>query len=416
MAAPALLALAVSPIIMETNSAPQSVSASPGARYHAFDKLRASMMLLGLVLHSAMSYIPTFFGKLAGWPYSDPNNSEFFLLLVEFIHTFRMPAFFLMSGFFGALLLERRGTGRFLRHRLNRILLPLAAAWILCWPVMAAIYRFAERFTAGGGKPGSGLRYADIADGLLLHLWFLYYLILFSFVMSGIVWLSTRAPTTLRRGVLDAFAGMMRRGWGLLMLALVSAFTIFPMHTMSFDTTANPVPVPRVFMAYFVFFAAGWLICRRLDLLEVLKRRGVTSLAAGVALYPAYVVLRHVAGTQGSPGFSDLERAVLAYVFAIKVWLIVLGLTGTFLKCLNDANTAWRYLSDASYWIYLSHFPIALLVPMSMHGLDISPFIKSPIALITVFAVTLLTYHFAVRSTLIGLRLNGRIYAKGTSA
>jgi hypothetical protein len=42
-------------------------------RYHALDALRATMMLLGLVLHSAVSYTARPLG--AAWPYHDQQTS-----------------------------------------------------------------------------------------------------------------------------------------------------------------------------------------------------------------------------------------------------------------------------------------------------------------------------------------------------
>ena len=67
-------------------------------RYHAFDSLRAAMMLLGLVIHSAMGYVT--FPTDRVWPFKDPHPSTVFDLLVTFIHTFRMPVFFVIAGFF----------------------------------------------------------------------------------------------------------------------------------------------------------------------------------------------------------------------------------------------------------------------------------------------------------------------------
>ena len=83
---------------------------STSDRYHSLDALRASMMLLGLVLHSAVSYIREPLPE--AWPYKDPNTSTLFDLVVFFIHLFRMPVFFVAAGFFGAMLMQRDGAGR----------------------------------------------------------------------------------------------------------------------------------------------------------------------------------------------------------------------------------------------------------------------------------------------------------------
>ena len=80
-------------------------------RYHGLDALRAAMMLLGLVLHSAAAYITL---PLPVWIYRDPDKSGVFSPLFFFIHLFRMPVFFVAAGFFAAMLMTREGPGGFL--------------------------------------------------------------------------------------------------------------------------------------------------------------------------------------------------------------------------------------------------------------------------------------------------------------
>jgi glucan biosynthesis protein C len=92
-------------------------------RIHGLDALRAIMMLLGLVLHSAVTYSPKDYG--AAWPLKDPlNTSTLFDILADFIHVFRMPLFFVIAGFFGALLFYDRSPRRMVVNRLQRVVLP----------------------------------------------------------------------------------------------------------------------------------------------------------------------------------------------------------------------------------------------------------------------------------------------------
>src|SRR4051812_2508773 len=104
-------------------------------RFHSLDGARAAMMLLGLVLHSACSYSSLPLG--ASWPFQDPvATSPLFTFLVFYIHLFRMPAFFVIAGFFAAFLYYRDGASRFAAHRVKRVLVPLALAWVLLYPVV----------------------------------------------------------------------------------------------------------------------------------------------------------------------------------------------------------------------------------------------------------------------------------------
>lgn len=79
-------------------------------------------MLLGIALHASMAYMP---GLGATWPVSDATSHEGYGVFLSAIHGFRMPLFFLLSGFFTAMLWRRRGLGALVQHRAKRILLPL---------------------------------------------------------------------------------------------------------------------------------------------------------------------------------------------------------------------------------------------------------------------------------------------------
>ena len=93
-------------------------------RRHDLDALRSVAMLLGIVLHAALAYtgIPI-------WPTVDDAWPPF-MEINNIIHGFRMPLFFLLSGFFTAMLWKRRGLGGLLIHRVKRILLPLVVGML----------------------------------------------------------------------------------------------------------------------------------------------------------------------------------------------------------------------------------------------------------------------------------------------
>ena len=90
------------------------------ARRSDLDALRAGAMLLGIVLHASLSFFPSF------WMVTDTRQNDVFGIVFSAIHGFRMPLFFVMSGFFSAMLLHRRGRGALVKHRFRRVFLPLA--------------------------------------------------------------------------------------------------------------------------------------------------------------------------------------------------------------------------------------------------------------------------------------------------
>lgn len=110
-------------------------------RRHDLDALRAFAMLLGILLHAALSFVPETF-----WMVQDERPSGLVEQGFYAIHGFRMPLFFLISGFFTAMLFRRRGMRGLLRQRAIRIAIPLGIGmgtiiplmwWVFAWSAPA---------------------------------------------------------------------------------------------------------------------------------------------------------------------------------------------------------------------------------------------------------------------------------------
>ena len=90
-------------------------------RRHDLDALRAWAMLIGIGLHAAMSLLP----RVPPGTIRDDRSSHGLALFLEAVHGFRMPRFFVLSGYFTALLWRRRGLRSLVKNRLQRIGLPI---------------------------------------------------------------------------------------------------------------------------------------------------------------------------------------------------------------------------------------------------------------------------------------------------
>jgi len=99
-------------------------------RRHDLDALRAAAMLLGVVYHASLS-----FSRWQPWVVVDSDRSVIPYLWVSALHGFRMPLFFLISGFFVAMLWRRRGLAAPVRHRFRRVLLPCMVGLVTIVPI-----------------------------------------------------------------------------------------------------------------------------------------------------------------------------------------------------------------------------------------------------------------------------------------
>jgi len=176
----------------------------PEDRYHALDSMRASMMLLGVYLHVVVGYSGD-----GGWPYIDTNPTHVLSFTLGLIHGFRMPAFFVMAGFFGALLWNRRGPAAFASNRLRRILLPFVLFWPLLFFLAATVVISRQR--------GAASVIPVFVSGEILkhlhptHLWFLEYLLLLYVLGAAAVWASRWIPAKVREAMHVAYRWAMRQ-------------------------------------------------------------------------------------------------------------------------------------------------------------------------------------------------------------
>ena len=90
-------------------------------------------------------------------------------------------------------------------------------------------------------------------------------------------------------------------------------------------------------------------------------------------------------------------------------WLMVFGLLGLFHARLNVESTAIRFVSDASYWLYLMHLPMVLALQALFCDWPMPAAVKFIAVCLLTTLPLLATYRFLVRDTWLGLLLNGRV-------
>ena len=380
------------------------------------------MMMLGLVRHTAVSYVPTVFFE---WPYRDAQADMLAYWVVVFIRVFHLPVFFAIAGFFAAYLVETRGTREFLRQRWSRIGVPFLVAWPVVAVTMFVIVPFAAQFSSTPPNAAyslSELTSARALEHLFMHLWFLYDLMILYVAASALRPVAARIPAGVRARAMDFFERRVHRG-GIAVLVLVTGLILYRMESWAIDYYAGPFPPPRLLALYGLFFGFGWMLLRRRETLEGFRRPAWVFLAAGTLCFFVYRHSLEIGCTlvsertcTGSGGGSDVEHHLRAVVFlALSMWLMAYGLIGLFLRYMDRPSPRWRYMADASYWIYIVHVPFVMLLPLLLASVPLPGIVKLALVSVAATALILVTYHYFVRPTFIGKQLNGRRYPRGVT-
>lgn len=375
-------------------------------RIHYLDNLRAMAMLLGVYLHAAFAYAAP---SQSFWLATDPDSSVAIDASIWFIHLFRMSLFFLLSGYFAKLVIDRKGNRAFLVGRIVRIAVPFALFYPLLFGAMAAVIVFSISYVEDP-KGLMGLITAAAQDGAIsnaartpttMHLWFLYYLFMFnalSAALYGVPWL--------RMNLLPASPVH----WLFLPLLLIPGLL----------GSGIPIPAPESFLPtwwpfafYGPFYCAGWqLQGRERILLDRLMPYLWHFIALSSLLFVVYywsmpvLELNSLEPVDGSAARRVYPVATLCSAYLsvlLPVSALLLGM-----KCMPKRSALLAFLADASYWTYLIHLPIVIFLQTLFLRMQLAAELKLLVVLVGTFAPCLVTYMVFVRYTPVGWLLHGK--------
>lgn len=380
-------------------------------RLHALDAVRAGALILGVVFHATLSFLP---GPQL-WVVRDAQSAELGVLFFT-AHMFRMTLFFFIAGFFGRMLLARRGAAGFARDRTKRILIPLLVGWPLLLTAIVACFIWGGIVANGGTAPADAPPPPLTAETFpLTHLWFLYVLLIFyagALALRGVSQFIDRDGFIGRR-VLDPVVRfcVATQFAPVALAAPLFAVLWFKADWLMWFGVPTPdfglVPNTPALIAFGTAFGFGWLINRQTDLLRVWERNWPANVAGAVVFT---IVCLGLVGIEPviTPGAQDWRKLIYAACYTLAIWEWTFGLIGLALKFLSARNPVIRYVADASYWMYLVHLPIVMALQIYVSQFHWPLAAKFVFVLWIAFATMLLSYHLLVRYTFVGAILNGR--------
>jgi peptidoglycan/LPS O-acetylase OafA/YrhL len=74
-------------------------------------------------------------------------------------------------------------------------------------------------------------------------------------------------------------------------------------------------------------------------------------------------------------------------------WLLILGLIGVAERVLARPRPSVRWLVDASFWIYLVHLPLCVVVPWLLSGLPLGAVGRFTVSFVIVSTLLALSYE-----------------------
>ena len=358
-------------------------------RYYNLDFLRAFAMMMGLVMHAPLLFWQPDFAKVFGIGNIAPAE-EWINIIGRYINNWRMPLFFLLSGFFSVLIIKRKGTSQFIRDRLIRV-------GLTCL-VFSSLY--------------------DIADGSFdfttHHLWFLYELMIFVFFFSFLY----RAQTI--KDLLDR--EISTRILLILFLWLVATVPLANIlnnwwHPLAWKPSTTYFDLKLGNMVYyFSYFLVGVIFYSNQHIFTKLKN-SKTILAIGILAVLAFLLrvcsdyltlgglddLRNLAQMQFDP-IMVICNSLLIGVNTILWCLFFIGLTSKFIV---SGSAILRWFVELSYPIYIIHIiPIAMMSAL-FYRAGLSQPVILVLTIIAGFIVCVILYYILIKFTPLSWLING---------
>jgi peptidoglycan/LPS O-acetylase OafA/YrhL len=349
---------------------------------YGLDLARAVLMLVGVIYHGAL-----LFKTGGGWRIESESTHQIFNVLADGIHLFRMHAFYILAGFFVAMVTQKSGNRTAAWSRIGRLAIPMLFVGFTANTLM-------NQFSAAWEFDSNIATY--IMKGQWLGpLWFIGNLIAY-YALSPIV-----------LGVIEKIPQLDRaKLWMLTPVLFVTALA------MVVAVSISGKYLPEMFLMlhfknlllYFPVFVLGLLLHRTLDVFtKALSLRGTLLILGAAAGMRVLASVLH---------FYDIHYVLgetMQQYFALAVALAVMAMFNKLAK----PSPVLQYFVDASYTLYLIHMPVIVVLHTLLASLHLHWSVEYPLIITVTSGLCLLFHHQIVaRIPLAGLLLNGTKLAR----
>lgn len=358
------------------------------------DWLRIFSILGVLIFHSAMPYV-----REDSWHIKNPETSNLLMESNFFLHLFRMPLLFFISGTVSYFMMKRKTTGKFIGLRFRRLFIPLLAGMFLIVPPQIYMERLTQGFSGSFWS-----WYPDVFNFIPYpegsfswhHLWFIAYLFLYDLLFAPLfAWCLSPHSAGFKQKLALLATGKR------IYLLILPGILWYAWTSRTLPET-NDLAHDWGFFIYWLFFLlAGFLCILQPILMDSLQRNRRQSLTLG---FLAIVFLNYLRWNKIEPGHaewpftSDWAMYFFDALMPLVAWTWVFALVGYGKQYLNRKHPALNYLNEAVYPFYILHQTVIVILVFYFVQLPNESILSKYIyTLGTTFFVTMLTYHLFIR-------------------
>jgi peptidoglycan/LPS O-acetylase OafA/YrhL len=352
-------------------------------RQYYIDWLRILLIISVYLYHVGMIFNT--------WGWHVKNDIVYGGLLREvmiFLHYWRMPLLFMISGAGTWYALKNLSPGRYLLERARRLLLPLTAGIFILVPVQVYI----ERIDLYRSLPAY---YPHMFEGIYPdgnfswhHLWFIAYLFVIALIITPFL-------NMLRSSRFMAIVGnlehLFTKPFGLNTVIIPLLISQVILRNFFEQDTHALVDDWATFTAYLIFFLAGFILLPVKSIAGAMTRYRRLYLAETAVMMAVMLLVR---GRAGEARAAEIIYDVAALAMS---WTCAVAVTGYGRKYLDRNSSFRKTANEAIYPFYLLHQPALVITGYLVVNLSIAVVWKVSLVMVSSLILIISVYWFLVR-------------------
>jgi len=353
-------------------------------RRYDLDWLRVIVFALLIFYHVGMFFVPW------GWHLKNNVIYDWLRWPMLFLNQWRLPILFVISGMGTYYALGKRSMGKFVWERFLRLGIPLVAGMILIVPPQVYFERLVEgQFSGSYWEYFTTVAFEGVyPEGNLSwhHLWFLPYLLVFSWILAPLFVYLRKHNTRF----IDWVKRMIQKTWGIyifvipLYLAESLVEPFFPITHALVDDWFNFIFSIILFFYGFVLIATGNVFW------ETLKKVRSKALLLGIVGFTGQAII----WLFFEDGYVIHFTEALLKVTNIWSWILVLFAYAA--QYLNKPSKGLAYANRGVYPFYILHQTVTICIAYYLMNLDWGLVPKAFILVVGTFGISWLIYDLII--------------------
>ena len=352
-------------------------------RQYYIDWLRILLIISVFLFHIGMIF------NTWGWHIkNDQQYGGMLRSIMIFLHNWRMPLLFLLSGAGTYFALGKRTPGQYLAERFKRLFIPLVAGIFILVPVQVYIEKASVYSSLLDFYPHMFEGFYPEGNFSWHHLWFIAYLFVIALFISPFLGL-------LRS---EKFAGFTRRLEGIVTKPLALNIFIIPLLLSQivlrnyFEFGTNALVDDWASMTfYIIFFMAGFILLPNKNIAEAIRKQRLLYLAETIILT---IIMFRVPRLFESERTGEIIWDVTALFLAWACGITAVGFAKQYLNFDSDFR---KLANEAIFPFYLLHQPVIIVVGYFIIRWDIPVLLKVLLITFISFAIIAGLYWLVIR-------------------